>query len=68
MVEWCHDWAEGFHGALTPDLDAVTDPMGPVEQDPLLYKEIRDGIFYRTFTALTVGSRLRGFRVVRTVE
>lgn len=68
VVEWCQDWAEGFHGDHTPDVDAVTDPTGPVEQDPLLFKQIRDGIFYRTFTALTVGSRLRGFRVVRTVE
>ena len=68
VVEWCQDWEEGFHGAHTPDLDAVTDPTGPLEQDPLLCKQIRDGIFYRTFTALTVGSRLRGFRVVRTME
>jgi len=67
-VEWCQEWAEGFHGALTPDLDAVTDPTGPAENDPLLFKQIRDGIFYRTSTALTVGSGLRGFRVVRTID
>lgn len=68
VVEWCHDWTEGFHGAPTPDADAVIDPTGPVEQDPLRFKQIGDGIFYRTFSALTVGTRLCGFRVVRTVE
>jgi formylglycine-generating enzyme required for sulfatase activity len=68
VVEWCQDWTEGFPGDLTPDVDAVTDPIGPMKQDPLLFKQIRDGIFYRTSTALTVGTTLRGFRVVRTVE
>lgn len=66
--EWVQDWVEGYHGQFTPNVDAVSDPMGPVEADPMLFKQIRDGIFYRTSTALVIDSRFLGFRVVRTIE
>jgi formylglycine-generating enzyme required for sulfatase activity len=68
VAEWCQDWAGGYPGTEMSGVDAVTDPTGPVENDPLLFKQMRDGIFYHASTALTVGGRLRGFRVVRTLE
>lgn len=66
--EWVQDWAEGYPGQSTPDVDNVTDPTGPAETDPNLFKQIRDGIFYRTSTALVIDARFLGFRVVRTIE
>ncbi len=66
--EWIQDWVEAYPGQSAPDVDNVTDPTGPVENDPNLFKQIRDGIFYRTSTALVIDARFLGFRVVRTVE